>query len=328
MGAIDTAGTYRGELVEGGLGKTKKDYPQFVGWFKATEKYVEELSELQHFHEQGVVEQNEDGTFNPQWVDWSDFDEYIIGFLVLFNDAESFDENSKLLNYEQLQLALGWGGDEFDSLNDDTHVGKKLLFRVEEDEYNGKTQLKVNWVDDYEARPSRELRKLDDDKVKDLSSKLKMGGKKQAAKPAKAKAPAKPGKAASKPGKSESDAKDAAKSSEKESEGASAKPASLSKGKSGPPKKGKGKTKEEPAEEKTEESTESSTSLPKETTQTEAWEFVCEHKGGNSDTDVEEAWIAACDEVFGEDTDEDDATKEQWAKVRDIIIRDLALEVE
>lgn len=322
MAKLDTAGTYRGEIVEAGLGVTKNGFPQFVGRFKATEKFVEELSELQHFHEQGVVEaRDEEGkTFDPQWVDWSAFDEYITGFLVLFNNDEEFSEDTKLMNYDQLQTALGWGGTEFESLNDDTHVGKTVLFRVEEDEYNGQTQLKVNWIDDPEASPTRELRKLDDDKLKGLQSKLKMGGKKQAAKSAKAAKPA--GKPSG--GKQ-------TKTSSDDSGGGSDTP--TSKSNSGPPKKSPPKKDPEPEQQEEqqqeeEEQTESSesTSLPSAISQDTAWEFVCENKGDNSDSDVEDAWIAACNEV-GEDKDEDDFTEEEWAKVRDIVIRDLALDV-
>jgi len=49
-------------------------------------------------------------------------------------------------------------------------------------------------------------------------------------------------------------------------------------------------------------------------------------KGENADSDVEEAWIAACEEV-GPDTDEDDFTEEDWAKVAKLVARDLALDI-
>jgi chemotaxis protein histidine kinase CheA len=315
MGQIDTAGTFRAKITDHGLDTTKKGYPQFVARFVATEKYVEDLHELEHFYKQGVVEaRDEDGkTFDPQWVDWSAFDEGITGFLVLFNDAESFDEDSKLLNYEQLQLATGWAGDEFDSLNDGSFVDKEVLIRVDEDEYNGQVQYKVNWIDDRDSAPGRELRKADEDKVKSLQSKLKLGkkGGSKAAKPAKSSKPAaKPSKSEEKPAEKEE------QPAEKQEEKPKAPP------KKGPPKK----EKKEEAPQQEEEQTDESTSLPTSITQDEAWEFVTANKGDNTDSAIEEAWIAACNEV-GEDKDDDDFTNEEWAKVRDVIIRDLALDV-
>ena len=333
MGYIDTAGTYRGEITEHSLGETKNGFPQFVVRLRATQKYLEDLHELQHFHEQGVVEQNEDGSFAPQWVDWTEFDETTTGFLVLFNDPETFDENSKLLNYDQLQLATGWPGDEFDSLNDGTYVGKQVLFRVDEDEYEGQVKHKVNWIDDYEASPSRELKQLDQDRVKDMASKLKMGSKSK--KPAKASKPS-----ASKPsqGKPSGETSKTEQSQDQSSDSSSE---SSSKSSSKPPKKSPPKSKDnaskqedestqnesnDSSEETTSEQTEESESLPAEVTQGEAWEFVCNNKGDNGDDAIEDAWISACNEV-GEEKDEDDFTKAEWAQVRDIVIRDLALDV-
>jgi len=292
MARLDTAGTYRGEVTEHSLGTTKKGYPQCVVRLQAKEKYIDDPSHFAHF---GIEE--------PTWVDWSDFGEEIVGFLVLFNDPDVFDDETSLLNYEQLQLALDWAGDEFDSLNNDSHVGKAILFRVDEDEYEGKTQLKVNWIDAHDASPNRELKKLDAAEVKDLSSKLKV---KKKTKPSAAKPASKP---ASKP-KADAKKDDAKKTS-------------------APPRKPKP---EEAAPEDTssdgDESAEESnaSALPTEVSQGKAWEFVCDNKGGNSDSDVQDAWIAACEEV-APDKDEDDFTDGEWAKVRDIVIRDLSLDV-
>ena len=317
MSNVDTPGTYIAEITDGGLGETKNGYPQFVGRFKAVKKYVEELSELKHFHEQGVVEARDDEgkTFDPQWVDWSDFDESITGFLVLFNDADSFDEDSKLLNYDQLQAATGWDGTEFESLNDGSFVGKQVLIRVTEDDYTGQTRLKVDWIDDPNANPDRELKKLDDSKVKSLQSKLKMGGKKKAAKGKPAKPSKGKGGGETRSAKTDDSATDSGESSGESSSEAPKK--------ASPPSK-KSKPAEQP-EEKPKEQT-SEFSLPTEVDQGEAWEFVCNNKGDNYDSAIEEAWIAGCEEV-GPDKDEYDFTKKDWAKVRDIVVRDLALDV-
>lgn len=287
---IDSAGTYRGEILEAGLSTTKNGFPQWVVRLKAAEKWVDDAVGIKHF-----------GLEGPTWVDWSSFDEDTLGYLVLFKSNEEFSEETALLNYEQIQLAVDWDGTEFDSLNDDSHVGKKVLFRVEEHTFNDKTSLQLNWIDAYEASPVRELKKLDTDGLKQLTGKLKI--KKKAAP-----AVAKPGKAA-------------APSPAKEKAG---KPAAT-------PPKAAPKPAPEPTPEP--EPQEADTSgLPEAVSQGEAWEFVCEHKGGNEDSEIEKAWISAVTEVLNQNPDkavtEDDMTPADWAKVRDTIVHDLALDVE
>jgi hypothetical protein len=39
---------------------------------------------------------------------------------------------------------------------------------------------------------------------------------------------------------------------------------------------------------------------------------------------IGDAWIGACQEVLG-DRDEETATTAEWAKIRDTVVRDLAL---
>lgn len=323
MSQIDTAGRYRGPITEHSIGVTKNGYPQFIARLFAAEKWVDELKELKHFHEQGVIEQNEDGSFTPQWVDWSSFDEYITAYMVLFNNADEFSEDTKLYNYDQLVDSIGWDGTEFDSLNNDSFLQTVVQFRVEEDEYNGQTRLRVNWMDPEDANPQQALGKLDDDKLKALAGKLKIGGKK-AAKPAKASKPGKSGEGSTKPKSKDSTPANSSETSDEQSDKPDSNPPAK---KSGPPKKGK--PAEEPAEEPTEDEQPEEagdTSLPKETKRDTAWELICENKGDTTDSDIEDAWIAACTEV-GEDKDEDDFTEAEWAKVRDIVIRDLALDV-
>lgn len=330
MNFVDTPGLYRGEIEQHSLGETKNGYPQFVARFRATEKYVDDLHELRHFHEQGVVEQKDDGTFDPQWVDWAEFDEHTTGYFVLFNDPDTFDENSKLLNYDQLQLATGWAGDEFDSLNNGTYNGKHVQFRVDEAEYQGQTQYKVNWIDDHDASPTRELQQLDQDKVKSMDQKLKMGGgkKQKAAKP-------------SKPSQGKSGGASKTKQSSSSSSESSSKPSSKSQSETqtestpqensdtAQPAESDDSSSTQEQETSSAESAEQDTPSEQrlsEVTAEQAWDFVCENKGDVDDTDVEDAWINACNEVGG-DKDEDDFTNAEWAQVRDHVVRSLNLNV-
>lgn len=276
---IDQAGTYRGQIAEHGIGMTKKGYPQFVCRITAAEKWVESKEELKHF-ELG----------EPAWADWSDFDEEITGYLVLFNDTDEFSEDTALLNYHQLKTALGWDGDEFNSLAEGEHVGKKVLFRVEENEWDGKVRLQLNWLDDYEASPTNGLRTVDADTVKDLTSKLKVQKSKKN-KPASA---AKPSAGKSKD-KSESKGEGKSEKSSKTSD---------------PPKRQKKKEVESDNEEYT---------------QLKAWDFIQKRKGDRDDQDIVDAWMAACESVGG-DKEEEDFTPDEWAAVRDAVAKKLSLE--
>jgi hypothetical protein len=308
MGKIDRVGTFIGTIEESAVSLTKKSsYPQFVGRLKATQKWVDQPDEMKHF-----------SMTEPGYADWSSFNEEITAYLVLFKSAEEFSDTTKLMNYEQLQLATEWDGTSFDSLADGSLHGKTILFRVEENEYEGKTSLQVSWIDSKDADAVRGLKSLDTNEVKNLTAKLKAGGlggiKKSAAAPAKA-APAKPAPQGKATPASPPPAAPTAAITAAASEATTAKPTAPAP--TAPSKKAK-KTPPPPppAEEKT--------GLPGETSQGEAWEYVCEHKGENEDSAIEEAWIAACGEVLG-DRDQDTATNAEWAKIRDIVIKDLAL---
>lgn len=306
MHRIDTEGTFLGTVEESGVNVTQKSsFPQWVGRLKATQKWVDDPDGMKHF-----------GLTEPGYVDWSSYNEDINAFLVLFKSAEDFSKDTALLNYEQLQKALDWDGTEFDSLGDGTHLGKTVMFIVKSEEYEGKTQLKVTWIDSKDASAVRTLKTLDATEVKSLSAKLKAGGlgsiKKPAAAPAKpgakpaATAPAPAAKPpATKPAPAPAPAPEPAKT-----ETPAPKPAPKGKKKEAAPPP------PPPAAEKSD--------LPKEVSQGDAWEYVCNNKGDNEDSVVEEAWIDACGEVLG-DRDQDTATPAEWAKIRDIVIKDLAL---
>jgi hypothetical protein len=176
MSKIDSIGTYVGEIVESGLGTTKNGFPQWVARLKATKKFVDSPEDLAHF-----------SLTEPGYVDWSGFDEEIVAFMVLFKDKDEFSKDTALLNYEQLQLATGWDGSEFDTLANGSLLKKSILFRVGENTYEGKTSLRVDWIDNESASPERQLKTLDMAEVKNLAAKLKIN---KVVKPA---APAKPG---------------------------------------------------------------------------------------------------------------------------------------
>lgn len=313
---VDSEGVFKFEVLESAIGITNKSsFPQWVARLKAKEKYIESKEEMEHFK-----------LTAPGYVPW-DFDEEIIAYLVLFKSVDTFTtegkEKTSMLNYDQLKLALGWDGTEFDTLADGSYVGKVIQGRTKNEEYDGKVSLKVSWIDSVDAPPTRELKSLAPDAISALTKKLQINVKKVAAAPAKPVLPGKPSTpAASVPS---SAASSATASSPTASPPAAPAPSPTTSptttSPSSPPKTKKEKkapvaTPPPPAVEKSDR--------PKTATQGEAWEFVCANKGENEDTVVEESWLSACTEVLGE-RDQDTTTPEEWAKIRDIALKDLAV---
>lgn len=313
---IDSVGTFLGTVTESGVNTTKKGFPQWVFRVAATKKFIESKDDLAHFK----IEE-------PAYVDW-DFDEEATGFMCLFNDS------GPLLNYEQVQLATGWDGLSFDTLGQPI-VGKTIQFRMQAKSNYAKEdgtivdntgKLEIGWVDAADAPATRQLKTLDAGAIKDLSSKFLSGLKK--APPAKpvaataAKAVVKPGKpggtpatasAPSTPSPAPVTAPPAASAAESTSTPAAVIPPTATKTKA-PPKKTP-----PPAV------NQGVPGLPGETTQGEAWDYVNAIKGGNEDSVIQDAWIAACGEVGPNYKDDSEFTAKDWAKVRDIVIKDLDL---
>lgn len=168
MSKVDAIGTYIGTIKGTALGETKKSkYPQAVLDLTAVQKYIESAADIEHFKKAGM---DIDG---PQYVDWSGYDESITAYLVLFKSTEEFSSNTALMNYDQLKKATSWDGTSFDDLTDGSLVGKEILFRVEENTYDGKTSLQVSWIDNKDASPERQLKSVDTDTLKSLNAKLK-----------------------------------------------------------------------------------------------------------------------------------------------------------
>lgn len=307
---IDTVGVFIGTIVESGFGLTKKNFPQGIWRLKADQKYIEVPSEIEHYTTQGALKGE------PGYVDYTAFDEDALAYLCLFNSADTFvtegADKTSLLNYEQVKIATGWEGTEFDSFGNGFFVGKKVLFRVDEDTYDGKTSLKVNWVDAADAPPQRQLKSLDASAIKLLNSKLvitKTAPKPAPAKPAAAKAPAP--SAAPKPQPTPSTVSANPASPTLAASAGSAAASSVIPPKSKKPKLG------------TLVETPLDSGPPKECTQMEAWEYVLKNKAGNDDAVVQDAWISATGEV-APDKDEAAITPAEWAKVRDTVLKDIA----
>lgn len=301
--AIDRIGAYRGKFVETGMGATKSGLPQFVGRLLATEKYVDEAEEMAHFE---ITE--------PGWVDWSGYQQDILAYLILIGK-----EGQRLLNFEQLQKALGWDGASFAALGAGNYEDKIVMFRVEENEWEGKVSLKVNWVDEPDAPITMGLRTLDVNALKNLDAQYANVLSKKASTVVAAKAPSKPvpkplpGKvAAPKAATAPAASKPAATTVNGAAQTSSSKPT----GNSAPTTK-----KAPPAKSALTKDLESTVEAGM--TYGEAWDKVSSNANGKSDDEVAEAFTAAAAEV-APGKSEDDLTPEECAKFAGVAIAKLA----
>jgi hypothetical protein len=243
------------------------------------------------------------------YVDYTEFDQEIIGYLTLFNK-----DGGENFNYADIQAATGWDGTAFEGLTE--VVGKKILFWVEAEEYNGKTRLKVKKVAAPDASPTRSLKSLDATELKALSAKFIT----KKAKPVVAKAPG-AAKAPVNPPTKPVAAKPSAAPS------VAAKPTASATTPATSTSKPKATKAPPPPPAPVEETTDAS--LPEETTKDDAWAYIFEHKGDNTDDVMTDAFLSACSEVAGpegaDQKQESQFTGKDWARVRDIVRKDCSL---
>lgn len=274
MGQIDRVGSFRGHIVEKSIDVTKNNYPQAVIRFNAVEMYDDETK---------------------QWLDWSKYDETeITAYLVLAGKDGNLGKN-----YEQLKKATGWSGESFDEFEETDYSKVLVQFRVKLDSYNGKTSLKVAWVDHADADPSNALRKMDKAELKALDAKwakvLKTasGGAKPKAVPAgKPKPPAPPVAQAPAPEPETTVPVDPDPTPDSEAVSA---PSVIA----------------------------THLGLPTTCTSDEAWKQVNEHYSKTEFTpaQVEEAWLRTIEDLGGNAAVEEDHA---WANVRDIVLETMS----
>lgn len=318
MSKIETAGVYIGTITESGLSITKNGFPQVLLRLAATKKFVETKEDIEFFQKQGLLQDGQ-----PAYVDWSSFGEEGLYFGVLFKSATEFNKDTALLNYDQLQLATGWDGTEFDSFTTGAFVGTDILFRVQEKkayinkdgkQLGGDGTLEIGWIDNKDAPPQRQLKSVEADQVKSLNALLKGMGTK-VTKPAASAPTTRPGLVP---------AKSSAPSPTPQVTAPFAVTPAVTTAVAAPKPPSKKTKKTEPAPVVVAPTAPADAPpAPAETNQTDAWAFVNASKGSNEDQVVEEAWIDACSEV-GSDKEEADFTGADWARVRDIVLKDLA----
>ena len=147
MDLIDRAGTFRGSILSHAVGATKNGFPQWTPQLYGAELYDEELGE---------------------WVDWTAVPENeLTAYLVLYDS-----KNEQTLNHRQVEKVTGWDGTDFEELENMDLSETGIQFRVAENTYDGKTNLQVEWIDEYDATPGRITRRLDPAELKALSARF------------------------------------------------------------------------------------------------------------------------------------------------------------
>lgn len=169
---VDRTGTFRAEVIENGVGETRKaGYPQFLVNAKLIEYYDEE-TEI--------------------WVPWAEYEQEVDCRLCLFGMVGKKKEFGTTLTYDQVCKVFDWDGNDFQDLAADKS-GIKFQVRVDDNDpdYADKTPFQVGWIDTYDAEPGRKIQKLDAKGLKELNVKYATLLKKTGKKAAPAKAPAK-----------------------------------------------------------------------------------------------------------------------------------------
>lgn len=278
---IDRVGTFRGKPQEWAVNTSTNGFPQFVCRLLATEFYDSE---------------------NEVWTPWAEYGMEITAYLVLFGNK------GPCLNHTQVQKALGWNGATFAALDSGDWSDTLIQFQVTDHEYNGQTKKQVNWIDAHDAEPGTSIKKLDSKDLKALDTKFKVA---KAAAPASAAPTGKPvappklpisAPAPTDPTPAAEDATGSSPDSDVGTPTASA-----------PPTSGKSNRK------KSKKNTGTNiTGLTEACTKTEAWAKIAELKLEEvTDDQLNEAWLESCEEILGEEGNEDDLTQSQWAAIRD-----------
>lgn len=293
MGQIKQIGTFKFNILEHCVTVTSKSQaPQWVASLQAVEAYDDE---------------------SEQWVDYSGYeDNETTAYLVLFGR-----EKQALLNARQLQKAIGWSGRDFAELDQMDLSKVQIQGRIEENEYNGKTSLRVQWIDHVDAEPGRQLQRLDADELKKLNAKfasglrdLGGGPKPKSAPPVALKPPA-----PAAPAVPVADAKAKVKveyDKKKEQGEAAEKKAAETEAK----KKGKPAAPPIPVPAAKGVSVQEKYGLPAACTQEEAWEACAQNrKEGISDDDLGNMWLQVIGDIGGEEV-----VGDHWFKVRNGVL--------
>ena len=301
---LDRIGTFRCKALEWGVdGKKKKGTNQELPWFNVRVLLTE------------IYDQKE-----GKWFDYTEYEAEITAFLCLYGAIKAKGgEIGPTLSMDQVKKVFKWDGRSLVQLAGGDYSELEFQVRIGENTWEEATYpYQVNWVNEYDADPVAQLRKLDAKELKDLDKQFAaMGAKNATAKPVAtaAKAPAKaPVKTRplvdpdAPPTAAEKKAKMAERSA-KNLKAAEAKKAA------GPPPKTESQDAVVPP------------AKPESTacTMDEAWCAIVELRDPSiSDKVIGEVWHDTIAEIAGPDVVSEDVTPEQWCQIKNKTLESVA----
>jgi len=291
---LDRIGTFRCKALEWGVdGKKKKGTDIELPWFNVRVLLTQ--------------------VYDPKEGEWFDYDEYeaeIVAFLCLYGAIKAKGgEIGPTLSMDQVKKVFKWDGRSLVQLAGGDYSELEFQVRIGENTYEAATYpYQVNWINEYDADPVAQLRKLDAKELKDLDKQFAAIGAKNATPKAAAtaaKAPAKAPHPARVPAddKPPTAAEKKAKMAERSAKNLKAAEAKKA---TGPPPKPKSQDAVVPP------------AKPESTacTMQEGWNKIVELRDPSiSDKVIGEVWHGVIAEIAGPDVVSEDVTDEQWCQI-------------
>jgi len=298
---LDRIGTFRCKALEWGVdGKKKKGTNTELPWFNVRVLLTE------------IYDQKE-----GKWFNYTEYEAEITAFLCLYGAIKAKDgEIGPTLSMDQVKKVFKWDGRSLVQLAGGDYSELEFQVRIGENTYEEATYpYQVNWINEYDADPVAQLRKLDAKELKDLDKQFAaMGAKNATPKPVAtaAKAPAKvhPARVPA-DDKPPTSAEKKAKMAEKSAKNLAA--AKTKKAVTSPPPAQTASTAPPPKPVKTTCTVE------------EAWEAVLQLRDPTiSDDVITEVWQDSIAEIAGPEVVSEDVTNEQWYQIKDKTLESVA----
>ena len=305
---LDRIGTFRCKALEWGVdGKKKKGTDQELPWFNVRVLLTE------------IYDQKE-----GKWFDYSEYEAEIVAFLCLYGAIKAKGgEIGPTLSMDQVKKVFNWDGRSLIQLAGGDYSELEFQVRIGENTYEAATYpYQVNWINEYDADPVSQLRKLDAKELKDLDKQFAAMGAKNAtpksvATAAKAPAKAHPARvpADDAPPTAAEKARKMAEKSVKNKVAAEKAKAKKAEATAGPPPKPESEDAVVPPVKS------ESTAC----TMQEAWNTIVELRDPTiSDKVIGKVWHDAIAEIAGPDAESENVTDEQWCQIKDKTLESVA----
>ena len=298
---LDRIGTFRCKALEWGVdGKMKKGTNVELPWFNVRVLLTE------------IYDQKE-----GQWFDYTEYEAEIVAFLCLYGAIKAKGgEIGPTLSMDQVKKVFKWDGRSLVQLAGGDYSELEFQVRIGENTYEAATYpYQVNWINEYDADPVSQLRKLDTKELKDLDKQFATMGAKNATPKAvatAAKAPAKthparvPADDGAPPTPAEKKAALAVKSAKNKAAAKKSTPPTTK-----PPSKDAVVPLAKPEQ--------------TECTMQEAWDAITELKDPTiADKIIEKVWHDGIAEIAGPDVESENITGEQWHQVKELVLHSVA----